>query len=76
VEFSTHSMEDKQICPNCEEYPIDLKDEKLCNECLTMNYNDEQEMFDIYGGDPLDETTWFGNEPDRITWADIAKQEE
>jgi len=57
------------VCDNCEE-DVRAPNSKFCTECNAIMVADEREMFDIYGGDPRDERTWFGSEPDQPRWGD------
>lgn len=75
-------MGDMKQCIECEvslETEEEIKDE-LCEDCekelAYARKMEERENFDIYGGDPNDPVTWFGNEPDVLTWQDIARQEQ
>lgn len=67
------NKEKKQLCPECEYHHIE-KEEEICPPCAKEieNENKMHALADIeqYGGDPLDEATWVGHEPDQPRWGD------
>jgi hypothetical protein len=69
-------MEMPQGCLYCPTSTDTCDDDCNCDRCMddadakAQAYYEEQENFDIFGGDPMDERTWVGSPPDVQRWGD------